>query len=241
MKEITDYGKVWYAGYTATAATFDKSYLDISVTPIGTNKLSDYTYTCYISKDLEGAIKDDNGEFIEEPDYDAKYTFIIKQLPFENVPDAANKFDGNIKLSRITAQPFTINLSEYYNRGGSSQSEIRYVRWTIEDNDGNIVDWSTAGVTVTPKEGYSFTANGKNLYCYKNDGATADLLEVNVTATNIANLGNYKLKAYVSTKESDIAATEQEPEIEGVYTIDFDYVQFDNVPALTPIEGRVNV
>ncbi|MBO5467942.1 MAG: T9SS type A sorting domain-containing protein [Prevotella sp.] len=240
LHTITDYGKVWYAGYTATAATFDKSYLDISVTPIGTNKLSDYTYTCYISKDLEGAIKDDSGEFIEEPDYDAKYTFIIKQLPFENVPDAANKFDGNIKLSRITAQPFTINLSEYYNIEGSSQSDIRYVRWTIEDNDGNIVDWSTAGVTVTPKEGYSFTANGKNLYCY-NEGTTADLLEVNVTATNIANLGNYKLKAYVSTKESDIAATEQEPEIEGVYTIDFDYVQFDNVPALTPIEGRVNV
>lgn len=242
LHTITDYGKVWYAGYTATAATFDKSYLDISVTPTGTNKLSDYTYTCYISKDLEGAIKDDKGEFIEEPDYDAKYTFIIKQLPFENVPDAANKFDGNIKLSRITAQPFTINLSEYYNIEGSSQSDIRYVRWTIEDNDGNIVDWSTAGVTVTPKEGYSFTANGKNLYCYKNDGATADLLKVNVTATNIANLGNYKLKAYVSTKESDIAATEQEPEIEGVYTIDFDYVQFDNVPASTPIEeGRVNV
>lgn len=241
LHTITDYGKVWYAGYTATAASFVKSYLDISVTPTGTNKLSDYTYTCFISKDLEGAIKDDNGEFIEEPDYDAKYTFIIKQLPFENVPDAANKFDGNIKLSRITAQPFTINLSEYYNIEGSSQSDIRYVRWTIEDNDGNIVDWSTAGVTVTPKEGYSFTANGKNLYCYKNDGATADLLEVNVTATNIANLGNYKLKAYVSTKESDIAATEQEPEIEGVYTIDFDYVQFDNVPALTPIEGRVNV
>lgn len=241
LHTITDYGKVWYAGYTATAASFVKSYLDISVTPIGTNKLSDYTYTCYISKDLEGAIKDDSGEFIEEPDYDAKYTFIIKQLPFENVPDAANKFDGNIKLSRITAQPFTINLSEYYKIEGSSQSDIRYVRWTIEDNDGNIVDWSTAGVTVTPKEGYSFTANGKNLYCYKNDGATADLLEVNVTATNIANLGNYKLKAYVSTKESDIAATEQEPEIEGVYTIDFDYVQFDNVPALTPIEGRVNV
>lgn len=240
LHTITDYGKVWYAGYTATAATFDKSYLDISVTPIGTNKLSDYTYTCYISKDLEGAIKDDSGEFIEEPDYDAKYTFIIKQLPFENVPDAANKFDGNIKLSRITAQPFTINLSEYYKIEGSSQSDIRYVRWTIEDNDGNIVDWSTAGVTVTPKEGYSFTANGKNLYCY-NEGTTADLLEVNVTATNIANLGNYKLKAYVSTKESDIAATEQEPEIEGVYTIDFDYVQFDNVPALTPIEGRVNV
>lgn len=241
LHTITDYGKVWYAGYTATAATFDKSYLDISVTPTGTNKLSDYTYTCYISKDLEGAIKDDSGEFIEEPDYDAKYTFIIKQLPFENVPDAANKFDGNIQLSRITTQPFTINLSEYYKIEGSSQSDIRYVRWTIEDNDGNIVDWSTAGVTVTPKEGYSFTANGKNLYCYKNDGATADLLEVNVTATNIANLGNYKLKAYVSTKESDIAATEQEPEIEGVYTIDFDYVQFYNVPALTPIEGRVNV
>lgn len=241
LHTIIDYGKVWYAGYTATAASFVKSYLDISVTPTGTNKLSDYTYTCYISKDLEGAIKDDSGEFIEEPDYDAKYTFIIKQLPFENVPDAANKFDGNIKLSRITAQPFTINLSEYYNLEGSSQENIRYVRWTIEDNDGNIVDWSTAGVTVTPKEGYSFTANGKNLYCYKNDGATADLLEVNVTATNIANLGNYKLKAYVSTKESDIAATEQEPEIEGVYTIDFDYVQFDNVPALTPIEGRVNV
>lgn len=241
LHTITDYGKVWYAGYTATAASFVKSYLDISVTPTGTNKLSDYTYTCYISKDLEGAIKDDSGEFIEEPDYDAKYTFIIKQLPFENVPDAANKFDGNIQLSRITTQPFTINLSEYYKIEGSSQSDIRYVRWTIEDNDGNIVDWSTAGVTVTPKEGYSFTANGKNLYCYKNDGATADLLEVNVTATNIANLGNYKLKAYVSTKESDIAATEQEPEIEGVYTIDFDYVQFDNVPALTPIEGRVNV
>lgn len=240
LHTITDYGKVWYAGYTATAASFVKSYLDISVTPIGTNKLSDYTYTCYISKDLEGAIKDDSGEFIEEPDYDAKYTFIIKQLPFENVPDAANKFDGNIKLSRITAQPFTINLSEYYKLEGSSQENIRYVRWTIEDNDGNIVDWSTAGVTVTPKEGYSFTANGKNLYCY-NEGTTADLLEVNVTATNIANLGNYKLKAYVSTKESDIAATEQEPEIEGVYTIDFDYVQFDNVPALTPIEGRVNV
>lgn len=74
----TEYGYIWYSGYTDPAATFTNDMLDVEVTSVNGNNLTDYTYTCYISKDITNAVLDD-GEFTREPDYDLKCEFTINQ------------------------------------------------------------------------------------------------------------------------------------------------------------------
>jgi len=74
----TEYGYIWYSDYTDPAATFTNDMLDVEVTSVNGNNLTDYTYTCYISKDITNAVLD-NGEFTREPDYDLKCEFTINQ------------------------------------------------------------------------------------------------------------------------------------------------------------------
>ncbi len=231
LHTFTEYGKVWYAGYTVPAATFSNALLDVTLVPAAGKKLTDYTYTCYMATDLTNAVQDGEGEFTEEPDYDARYVFKLEQYPFENVPEGITDYPGSKSINWLTTQPMAISLADYCTADGG-QPAITYVRYLLTDKSGNEVPWNNAGVTLTAPDGHSFTAQGNSQYIYQAT-ATSDLLTVNLQATTLANLQNYNLKAYVSAQTADIATTQREPQIEAVYTVSFDAVTFENTVSAT--------
>lgn len=231
LHTFTQYGKVWYAGYTDPAAAFNTEYLNVTLTPATGKKLTDYTYTCYMATDLTNAVQDGEGEFIEEPDYDARYVLKLEQYPFENVPEGITGYPGSKSINWLTTQPMAISLADYCTADGG-QAAITYVRYLLTDKSGNEVPWNNAGVTLTAPDGHTFTAQGNSQYIYQ-PVATSDLLTVNLQATTLANLQNYNLKAYVSTQVADITTTQREPEIEAVYTVSFDVVTFENTVSAT--------
>lgn len=128
----TEYGYIWYSGYTDPAATFTNDMLDVEVTSVNGNNLTDYTYTCYISTNIENAVLDD-GEFTREPDYDLKCDFTINQrFMFYHYKGVTGRDWVTVENNLLQGK----YKNEYYDNGsyGETTDDIRQGthEWTYE-------------------------------------------------------------------------------------------------------------
>ncbi|MBQ4524855.1 MAG: hypothetical protein IJA00_02105, partial [Bacteroidaceae bacterium] len=226
LHTFTEYGKVWYAGYTNPVATFNTEYLNVTLIPATGKKLTDYIYTCYIATDpLTNAVLDGEGEFTEEPDYDARYIFKLEQIAFENTVSATE-----YKTIEIYEEQSYTTIS--VDLGGTAPT---YVRWYWSSDGNNNVaqtDWTFGNTAVAYSE-YNGT-----MYHYAGTTPNEELNKLTITppvgtdAKTLPSMG-LKLIALVSTKtENDGAQTEngeliKEPLIDTKYIISFETVGFE--------------
>ncbi len=237
LHTFTEYGKVWYAGYTNPVATFNKEYLNVTLTPATGKKLTDYIYTCYIATDpLTNAVLDGEGEFTEEPDYDARYIFKLEQIAFENTVSATE-----YKTIDIYEEQSYTTIS--VDLGGTAPT---YVRWYWSSDGNNNVaqtDWTFGNTAVAYSE-YNGT-----MYHYAGTTPNEELNKLTITppvgtdAKTLPLMG-LKLIALVSTKtENDGAQTEngeliKEPLIDTKYIISFETVGFEGSVANAQFRGE---